>query len=117
VSGRAGDGAGGGVDSEVVQAVPADHRGLQRRRLDEQLVPGLGQGIAAGVGGVGGVGKDLQVARFVGQQLQGDGGLVVFRARARGEPGCGDQSDLRLDDDVSLEAFLPVRSRAISSER
>ena len=71
-------------------------------------MPGLGQGTACRIRGVGRVAEDLQACGLAIQQVKGDGGLVMLRPGTGGELGCGDQTGLRLDGDVGLEAFLPV---------
>jgi hypothetical protein len=75
--GRAGDGAGGLIDGEVIQGEPAVDGRLERPGLDDRLVPGPGQDSAQVTGAVGRVAVNLSRRRFAADQFRGDRGIAV----------------------------------------
>lgn len=106
--GGAGDCAGSGVDDEVVQGEPAGHGGFERGRFDQQPVSGVGEGGAQPGGGVSGIGQDLQRSAFSGEQVRGDGCLVMGGTGTGAQRDGGEQSGLRLDGQVDLVAVVTL---------
>src|SRR6266516_2020776 len=75
--GWAGHGAGVLIDGEVAGGEPALNSRLERPGLDDQLVPGSGEGGPQVAGTVGGITVDLRRRRFPGDHLRGDRRVAV----------------------------------------
>ncbi len=106
MAGRAGDVAGLGVDVEVVGREAAGDGLPQGRGLDHEGVAVGFEGFAEFAGSVGGVTEDGQVLVLVGEEVLGDGGLVVAGSAAGGESDLGEQSRLGLERGMRTEALL-----------
>src|SRR6266545_2701004 len=107
---RAGRGAGGVVDGEVIDGEPtARHRFPTRCGLDPVGVATAAQLVAELSGAVGRIGQHGHRLILALEQVEPDDGLVAVAAAGLAQRAVGDDPGVRLDRDMGFEPVLTAR--------